>query len=112
MLIITPAMTTFDGETLDQVRQILVDRETTDPIVEWTAGDFLATVLTVLWFSALASAIVDNIPLVIAMIPLLQSIIPVFGAQMGLMLTKLTTYPHTCAPEDVLFRNGMGAEPR
>lgn len=54
-------------------------------IVEWTAGDFLATVLTVLWFSAVASAIVDNIPLVIAMIPLLQSIIPVFGAQMGLL---------------------------
>jgi 6-phospho-beta-glucosidase len=30
----------------------------------------------------------------------LREIIP--GAQMGCMLTKLTTYPHTCNPQDVL----------
>ena len=30
---------------------------------------------------------------------LLRELVP--GAQMGLMLTKLTTYPRTCAPEDV-----------
>lgn len=30
---------------------------------------------------------------------LMRELIP--GAQMGLMLTKLTTYPHTSAPEDV-----------
>ena len=30
---------------------------------------------------------------------LLRSLVP--DAKMGLMLTKLTTYPHTCAPEDV-----------
>ena len=30
---------------------------------------------------------------------LMREMIP--GAKMGLMLTKLTTYPRTCAPEDV-----------
>lgn len=30
---------------------------------------------------------------------LLRELVP--GAKMGLMLTKLTTYPHTCNPEDV-----------
>jgi len=40
--------------------------------------------LAILWFSAIASAIVDNIPLVMAMIPLVQSMTPVFAKQMGL----------------------------
>lgn len=53
-------------------------------MIEWTGGNFVATALLVLWFSALASAVVDNIPLVIAMLPLLQAMVPVFGAQMGL----------------------------
>lgn len=53
-------------------------------ILELTGGNFLMTVLTVLWFSAIVSAIVDNIPLVIAMIPLIQNIVPVFAAQMGI----------------------------
>ena len=49
-----------------------------------TDGNFAMTVLVVMWFAALASAIVDNIPLVIAMLPLLQTIVPVFGQQMGI----------------------------
>lgn len=56
-------------------------------IGEWmlgaTQGNFLLTVLTILWFSAILSAIVDNIPLVIAMIPLIKIIIPAFGAELG-----------------------------
>ncbi len=48
-----------------------------------TGGSFPATVLAVLWFSAVASAVVDNIPLVIAFIPLLQSFIPAFADQLG-----------------------------
>jgi Na+/H+ antiporter NhaD/arsenite permease-like protein len=54
-------------------------------MIEWTGGNFVATALLVLWFSALASAVVDNIPLVIAMLPLLQAMVPIFGAQMGLV---------------------------
>lgn len=53
-------------------------------IAKWTAGNFVMTVMVVLWFSAVASAIVDNIPLVIAMIPLIQTIVPDFAQGMGL----------------------------
>lgn len=52
-------------------------------ITDWTKGNFLLTVMTILWFSAVASAIVDNIPLVIAMIPLIKSIIEPFAIEMG-----------------------------
>jgi len=50
-----------------------------------TGSDFALTVMLVMWFAAIASAIVDNIPLVIAMLPLLRTMIPVFGQQLGLM---------------------------
>lgn len=53
-------------------------------MVDLTKGNLLLTALVVLWFSAIFSSIVDNIPLVIAMIPLIQTITPVFAAQMGL----------------------------
>lgn len=53
-------------------------------IASWTAGNFALTVMVVLAFSAVASAIVDNIPLVIAMIPLIQTIVPDFATSMGL----------------------------
>ncbi len=53
-------------------------------ILKLTQGNLLLTVIVVLWFSAFFSAIVDNIPLVIAMIPLINSIIPVFAQNMGL----------------------------
>ncbi|WP_372808094.1 SLC13 family permease, partial [Pontiella sp.] len=53
-------------------------------ILHICGGNLMATALTILWFSAIASAIVDNIPLVMAMIPLVKGIIPVFAQQMGL----------------------------
>ncbi|CAM3178845.1 SLC13 family permease [Sporolactobacillus spathodeae] len=40
--------------------------------VSWTGGRPLPTALLVLWFSAFASAFVDNIPYVATMIPLIQ----------------------------------------
>lgn len=49
-----------------------------------TDNDFALTVMLVMWFAAIASAIVDNIPLVIAMLPLLRTMIPVFGQQLGI----------------------------
>lgn len=52
-------------------------------ILVWTGGDLLITVLAILWIAALGSAIVDNIPLVIAMVPLIQSIVPEFGHHAG-----------------------------
>ena len=53
-------------------------------MVGLTKGNFGLTMMIILWGGALLSAIIDNIPLVIAMIPLIKSIIPVFAKQMGI----------------------------
>ncbi len=42
-------------------------------IVEWTGGDFTITAYVILWVSAVLSAVVDNIPFVATMIPVIQS---------------------------------------
>lgn len=47
--------------------------------LEMTNGDFNATVGAILWVSAIASALIDNIPFVATMIPLVQSMAPTFG---------------------------------
>jgi Na+/H+ antiporter NhaD/arsenite permease-like protein len=44
-----------------------------------TEGDMMLTGIVVLWSSAIFSAIVDNIPFVATMIPLIQSTAPQFG---------------------------------
>ena len=44
-----------------------------------TGGDFNATLATILWVSAIASALIDNIPFVATMIPLIHSMAPSFG---------------------------------
>ena len=44
-----------------------------------TGGDFDATVAAILWVSAIASAMIDNIPFVATMIPLIHSMAPTFG---------------------------------
>ena len=41
--------------------------------IELTGGDVTATSLLVLWLSALVSSVLDNIPFVATMIPLIQS---------------------------------------
>ena len=53
-------------------------------LVGVTQGNLLATALVILWTGAIASAIVDNIPLVIAMLPLIKIMIPTFAMQMGI----------------------------
>jgi Na+/H+ antiporter NhaD/arsenite permease-like protein len=62
-----------------------------------TGGDLLLTCLLILVVSALASAIVDNIPLVIALIPLLQSIAPDFAQAMNItdpaLIQSAVMYP-------------------
>ncbi|MDQ6987160.1 MAG: ArsB/NhaD family transporter [Mariprofundaceae bacterium] len=44
-----------------------------------TGGDFVATAGAILWVSAIASALIDNIPFVATMIPLIESMAPAFG---------------------------------
>ncbi|MDA3798667.1 MAG: ArsB/NhaD family transporter [Kiritimatiellae bacterium] len=69
-------------------------------------GNLMATVLTILWFSAFASAIVDNIPLVMAMIPLVTGIIPIFATQMGISDPALI---HSQIAEPLLWALALGA---
>lgn len=49
-----------------------------------TGGDPTVTVLAVLWVSALLSAVLDNIPFVATMIPLVKGLEPAFGSAAGL----------------------------
>lgn len=53
-------------------------------MAEWTlsftGGDFAMTTMVVLWVSAILSAIVDNIPFVATMIPIIKDMLPVFEA--------------------------------
>jgi len=50
-------------------------------IVDWTGGDFTVTAYVILWVSAVLSAVVDNIPFVATMIPVIQSMGSTFTAE-------------------------------
>lgn len=50
-----------------------------------TGGDLKTTGLGILWASAFLSAIVDNIPFVATMIPMVKAMAPAFGGPDGLM---------------------------
>lgn len=50
-------------------------------LVEWTHGDFQTTVLLILWVSAVLSAVVDNIPFVATMIPVIKSMGATFDTE-------------------------------
>jgi Na+/H+ antiporter NhaD/arsenite permease-like protein len=67
-------------------------------LLQWTGGNLMVTALAILWFSAFASAIVDNIPLVMAMIPLVQGMTPVFARQMGLEGQEAAIAQHIANP--------------
>ena len=50
-----------------------------------TAGDPTITALVILWSSAILSAIIDNIPFVATMIPMIKNMAPTMGGPEGLM---------------------------
>lgn len=54
-------------------------------VVALTGGDLALTALAVLWVSAVFSAIVDNIPFVATMIPMIKSMAPTFGGAENLL---------------------------
>ncbi|MEZ5785733.1 MAG: ArsB/NhaD family transporter [Xanthobacteraceae bacterium] len=54
-------------------------------LVAATGGDLRVTVFAILWASAVLSSIVDNIPFVATMIPLVKDMAPAFGGPEGLM---------------------------
>ncbi|MGE5475562.1 MAG: ArsB/NhaD family transporter [Bacteroidales bacterium] len=53
-------------------------------LVALTGGDKAVTVVLILWASAFLSAVVDNIPFVATMIPLVKSMAPAMGGAEGL----------------------------
>ena len=54
-------------------------------VLDTTGGDLAVTALAIMWISAVASAVVDNIPFVATMIPMIKSMAPSFGGPEGLM---------------------------
>lgn len=56
-----------------------------EEILQLTGGDLTVTALAILWGSAIASAVVDNIPFVATTIPLIKSMAPTFGGAEALM---------------------------
>ena len=56
-----------------------------DKMLALTGGDLSATAMVILWSSAILSAIIDNIPFVATMIPLIKAMAPTFGGPEGLM---------------------------
>lgn len=56
-----------------------------DQLLAATGGDFKVTGYSILWSSAFLSAIVDNIPFVATMIPLIKSMASAFGGEEALM---------------------------
>lgn len=49
-----------------------------DYVLEATGGDFFAASMAIMWVSAVASAVVDNIPFVATLIPMIKSMLPAF----------------------------------
>ncbi|MEN8176595.1 MAG: ArsB/NhaD family transporter [Pseudomonadota bacterium] len=56
-----------------------------DWVTELTGGDMAVTAISIIWVSAVASAVVDNIPFVATMIPMIESMAPTFGGADNLM---------------------------
>jgi Na+/H+ antiporter NhaD/arsenite permease-like protein len=56
-----------------------------DEIIRLTGGSLAATALVILWASALLSAVIDNIPFVATMIPVIKSMAPTFGGPDALL---------------------------
>lgn len=54
-------------------------------VLDLTGGDFTLTAMMILWVSAISSALVDNIPFVATMIPVIKSMAPVFGGAENLL---------------------------
>ena len=56
-----------------------------DAVLDYTEADLTFTAMVILWVSAIASTVVDNIPFVATMIPVIKSMAPIFGGAEGLM---------------------------
>ncbi len=76
-------------------------------LVNMTNGNLMMTCIAILWFSAICSACVDNIPLVIATIPIIQTVIPAFANDMNLTLGSPEA--NTLVAEPLYWSLALGA---
>ncbi|UDQ96513.1 ArsB/NhaD family transporter [Lentisphaerota bacterium WC36G] len=77
-----------------------------EAIVDLTKGNLLLTAIVILWSSAILSAIVDNIPLVMAMIPVISTIVPEFGDALGVQDPEVLK---TAVENPLLWSLALGA---
>jgi Na+/H+ antiporter NhaD/arsenite permease-like protein len=56
-----------------------------EQVIELTGGDMTTTTMAIMWVSAVASAVVDNIPFVATMIPMIKSMGHTFGGADALL---------------------------
>lgn len=56
-----------------------------EELMAFTEGDMALTGMLILWSSAILSAVVDNIPFVATMIPMIKAMAPQFGGEDALM---------------------------
>jgi Na+/H+ antiporter NhaD/arsenite permease-like protein len=56
-----------------------------DRLVATTGGDLKSLTIAILWVSALLSAVIDNIPFVATMIPVIKSMAPELGGDQGIL---------------------------
>jgi Na+/H+ antiporter NhaD/arsenite permease-like protein len=56
-----------------------------DLVITYTGANLTVTAMVILWVSAIASAVVDNIPFVATMIPVIKSMAPTFGGAENLL---------------------------
>ena len=56
-----------------------------EALVSATGNDLAVTAIAILWVSAILSAIIDNIPFVATMIPVVKNMAPAFGGPEGLL---------------------------
>lgn len=61
------------------IEEVGLIRMLADALLAATGGDFDVTAVAILWASAILSAVIDNIPFVATMIPLLKAMGPAFG---------------------------------
>ncbi len=54
-------------------------------VIQQTGGDMAITAIAIIWVSAIFSAIIDNIPFVATMIPMIESMAPTFGGDEALI---------------------------
>ncbi|UCC44761.1 MAG: ArsB/NhaD family transporter, partial [Candidatus Zixiibacteriota bacterium] len=76
-------------------------------LIDWTHGNLFAAALIILWSAAILSAIVDNVPLVVAMIPLIKYVAPAFADQMG--ITGMPEAIHAQVEAPLLWSLALGA---